>query len=67
MKSWYVPPPELPPTISKPALYCASDNGCFADGADSLTFCLRALFRVLRVAIWSDTDVYPTIEGKDNG
>ena len=51
MKSWYVIHPEPRTKISKPALYCVSDNGCFGNDAVVLAFCLRACFRESRVAI----------------
>jgi len=51
MKSWYVIHPEPCTKISKPALYCVSDNGFFGDDAVALAFSLRACFRESRVAI----------------
>lgn len=51
MKSWYVIYPEPRIEISKPALYCVSDSGCFREDEIALAFCLRACFRESRVAI----------------
>jgi len=56
MKSWYVIHPEPCTKMSKPALYCVSDNGCFGDDAVAVAFCLRAHFRESRVAmsVWHE-------------
>jgi hypothetical protein len=51
MKSWYVVHPAPCNKMSKPALYCVSDNGCFVDDVVVLACCLRACFRESRVAI----------------
>ena len=57
MKSWYVIHPEPRTKMSKPALYCVSDNDCFGNDAVAVAFCLRALFRESRVAmtVWHES------------
>jgi hypothetical protein len=51
-KPWDVAHPKRYTVISKPALYCASDNGCLARGGTSSTLrLLRAFIKELRVAI----------------
>jgi len=51
--------------MSKPALYCVSDNGCFGDEAVAVAFCLRAHFRESRVAmsVWHELCVYLALVG----
>lgn len=51
MKSWYLIHPEPRIKISKPVLYCVSDNGCFRDDSVAVALCTRADLRDLRVAM----------------
>lgn len=51
MKSWYAIRSESRTKISKPVLYCMSDNGGFGDDPIAVALCLKAHLRESRVAM----------------